>query len=143
MKRLKRLQPVVTYVTETENGAAKALADLAGQLQASQAKLVELQQFQSLYSAKLYQPEKAMTAQQLREYRVFLANIGHAIQNQQQKIEQIRQQFAAGQKAWQQAYCRKQGVQKIQAKLLKQRDKLEESANQREMDDRAARKWRS
>ncbi len=143
MKRIKRLKPVVEYTAENEAEAAKALKNLSEKISAAQAHLEELRHLQVQYAARLHQQNQNLSGLQLSEYQAFLAKLGNGIRDQEAHLVQLRQDFAAAQQRWRQAYCRHKGVQKVHDNLLKRSLALTDRALQREMDDLSGRKKRS
>ncbi|HHJ39876.1 MAG: hypothetical protein AXA67_06175 [Methylothermaceae bacteria B42] len=143
MKRLKRLKPVEEFTAGKESAAAKVLNELSGKIQAAQHQLQELQRFREQYAAQFHQQNRLVSGLQIKEYQAFLAKLGSGIKAQEEKLSQLRQEFAAARQHWQEAYCRHKGIQKVRDNLQRRSRILTEQALQREMDDLAGRKKRS
>lgn len=140
MSRAQRLEQVAELTAEQEKKAAKALAAAASRLEEAQARLETLYRFRSEYS----QPsEAAVSAFQLHELRAFLSKLGSAIEEQEAALQKLRQEYAALQLAWQRAYCRQRGIDKVRADLFRREQAVLERRLQGELDDRAAAKRRT
>lgn len=139
MSRARRLEQVAKLTAEQEKKAAQALAAAASRLEEAKARLESLYRFRSEY----FQPsEAAMSAIQLHQLRVFLSKLGSAIEEQEATLQKLRQEYAALQSAWQQAYCRRRGIEKVRADLCRQEQAALERRLQGELDDRAVAKRR-
>ncbi len=139
MSRARRLEQLAKLTAEQEKKAAKALASAASRLEEANARLKTLYQFRSEY---LKPSEVALSAIQLHELRAFLSKLGSAIAEQEAVLQKLRQEYAALQLAWQRAYCRHRGIDKVQADLFRQEQAALERRLQGELDDRAMAKRR-
>ncbi|BCX81645.1 flagellar FliJ protein [Methylomarinovum caldicuralii] len=142
MSRSQRLQPVKEFIRRQEDEVAKAMNRAAEELRQAQAQLEALQQFRRQYSGELPRQGGAVRGALLHEYRAFLANLGRAIQEQEEKLVRLRQQHAELERNWRQVHCRHRGVEKFQHKLERQEIHALERRLQNELDDRSASRFR-
>ncbi len=140
MNRVKRLEQIAQWAAEQEKRAAKALAACAQRLEEAKAKSETLHRFRAEYLLKLKASQTPTNALRLAEWRAFLDKLSRAIEEQEGVLERLRQEHAARQLAWQRAYCRCLGIEKVRAKLLCRQKLALERSLQREQDDRAARR---
>ncbi|MCX8049938.1 MAG: flagellar export protein FliJ [Methylohalobius sp.] len=138
MNRIQRLEQAAKFAAEQEKKAASALTTSALRLEQAQAQLEVLRRFRSEYLVRLNRGESSLSAGQLLELRAFLNRISCAIEEQETLLGKLRQEHAALQAAWQQACCRRRGIEKVQAGWLYRERLAAEQKLQRELDDRAA-----
>ncbi len=139
MSRARRLEQLAKLAAEQEKQAAKALASAASRLEEANARLKTLYRFRSEY---LQPSELALSAIQLHQLHAFLRGLSSAIAEQEAALQKLRQEYAALQLAWQRAYCRHRGIDKVQADLFRQEQAALERRLQGELEDRAVAKRR-
>lgn len=143
MSRVQRLEQAAEFAAEQEKKAAKALGQAASRLEEANARLEALCRFRGEYLSYLKPGGVAVSARQLLELHTFLSRLGRAIEEQEAVLQKLRQEHAALQSAWQRAYCRRRGIEKIRENWLRREQLASERKLQRELDDRAAARCRT
>ncbi len=143
MNYAERFEQVAKWAAEREKKAAQALAMATSKLQEANTQLEALYRFRAEYLSRMQQDGAAVTALQFQQLRAFLNRLGSAIAEQEAVLQKLRQEIAALQAAWQRAYCRRQGIDKIRADRLRRQQAEIERRQQGELDDRAAAKHRA
>lgn len=101
MKRSQRLGPVVRVAENREQQAARSLGDSQSALSQARQRLDELKNYREEYIRRFHtNGAVGMSAVQMGDYRLFLSNLSHAVEQQvglvQQAavvVEQQRQQW--------------------------------------------------
>ncbi len=103
MTKSQRLKPVIKVSETRERDAARALAESKHMLVERQARLVDLNAYREEYTARFSTWGKnGISAIQLNEYRVFLANLNAAITYQEKLVENGQREFEDKLRIWHQ-----------------------------------------
>ncbi|MEN8259098.1 MAG: flagellar export protein FliJ [Pseudomonadota bacterium] len=141
MKRSKRLEPIVEMAESRESDARQRL----GKCQVKKRELLEkvdaLKRYRNDYSFRLELiGSNGLNAKQYNDYRTFLGKLNRAIEEQETVLEKIEKELQNHEKAWAAARQYMTSLRKVHASSLTEEIKTLEHREQREADDRAARK---
>lgn len=101
MTRSQRLTPVVDMNKRNEQKAARLLSDSQSNLAEREHKLQELVRYREDYAARFSAlGHSGAMANQLQDYRAFLANMNTAIAHQMKFVAMARQEFQEKRGAW-------------------------------------------
>lgn len=141
MKKSKRLEPILDLADRKEKDSAKLVAIQLKKVQAISKGAADLRGYLDNYHAR-YQTAGAtgFTVKQLTEYRLFLAKINGAIDEQLSNLRLAEQELADCRRAWEEARQYREGVRKLFNQARLDEERLAEKNEQKEMDERAANK---
>lgn len=101
MKRSRRLEPVVKVAENHEQEAAKALGESQTALTQAQQRLSELEHYREEYLKRFHSAGAVgMSAAQMADYRLFLANLDGAIEEQGRVVERAAAVVEQHRQAW-------------------------------------------
>lgn len=101
MKRSRRLEPVVKVAENHEKQAAKALGDAQTALTQTQQRLSELEHYREEYLKRFHSAGAVgMSAAQMADYRLFLANLDGAIAEQGKVVQRAVAVVEQHRQAW-------------------------------------------
>ena len=106
MSRAKRMQPVADVAQHRQDQAAQRMGSQQLQLAQQEKRLEDLRNYRDEYNGRFYSDGQVMAAVQVREYRLFLARLDQAIDEQTQHVEMARQALERSHKDW--SACRVQ-----------------------------------
>ena len=136
MRRSKRLQVVLDLAKRKEEEALKALQIAQGSLSNQNQKLQELTQYQRDYQQSLrdaYQTHA--TAESCATYQHFLAQVGAAIEQQQQAVALAEQQFDKVRVHWLALHEKQQGMGSLIDRFRDEEDKELDKKEQKMIDE--------
>lgn len=140
MTRSKRMIPVVKVAENREQAAARSLGEVQQRLAAQQCKLEELVTYRDQYSSEFQQRSgQGMGVARLQDYRVFLARLNEAIQQQQQVVERCQQDCERQRRYWMSTRTRTQALGKVVDRYHREEQHLLERREQHASDERAQR----
>lgn len=140
MKRAKRLEPVKAIMSETERACALRLATLQARLSEAEQRCEELKRYLNEYRSAFRQRARAgIGAAGMRDYQLFIARLGEAVEQQDGVVAQLRGDCDRARSQWRQAAARKSAVGKVIARELSEQLQLEARRQQSELDERAQR----
>ena len=140
MKRAKRLEPVKAIMSETERACALRLATLQARLSEAEQRCEELKRYLNEYRSAFGQRARAgIGAAGMRDYQLFIARLGEAVEQQDGVVAQLRGDCDRARSQWRQAAARKSAVGKVIARELSEQLQLEARRQQSELDERAQR----
>ncbi len=137
MTRSKRLKTVVDVAEVESSKAGQELHHSREQQAAQQRQLEQLLQFQQEYKARLDSlSEGGVDARQLQNFRIFLQQLGHAVDQQQHTVDDAGEQVNQQQQAWLARYYRKSTLEDALNETIRQERQELERREQREADER-------
>jgi len=140
VKRAKRLEPVNEVMREAERECARRLAALQTRLLEAEQRCEELRRYLAEYQSSFFQRAKAgIGVSGMRDYQIFIARLGDAVQQQGGVVEQLRGDCERARTLWREAAARKQAVGKVIANARSEELQLDAQRQQREIDERAQR----
>ena len=140
MTRSERLAPVQRVLGQTEQQRARDLGEARQRLVAAETKLQDLQQYRQDYE-RVFQ-QRATTGQSvmaLRDFQVFLARLGQAIQQQTQIAEAARGDVAGRTTRWQSAARQVKAVDSVVGRWQGEERRADDRREQKDTDERAQR----
>jgi len=141
MRRIKQLQPVGQLMEELERESSLRVAGAQTRLSEAQQRCMELQRYLEEYRRMFAERAKAgMDVAGMRDYQIFIARLGEAVQTQQSVVEQLTAECQRERATWAQAAARKCAVSRAIDKAKSDDRKAEDRRAQRELDERAQRK---
>ena len=143
MKQSERLRPVVEMARESEQAAARELAEARSGVASAEQKLAELEAYRDEYLEGLrYKTRTGLNAMQMKDYRVFLGRLDDAIQQQVKVL--AGQVAAAGEvlQAWQGEKQRFDALDKLADRHLCRDHMDSDRREQAESNEQALRNWR-
>ncbi len=144
MARSKRFKPIVKLAQNSERDAAKALGEALKRLNDNVHQLHQLHLYQEEYHQRLHSDgSQGMSAQQMNEYRGFLAKITAAIESQEKAIETAKLELEEKKQFWFAKRGRSKALDKVLDRYVEEESRQQERRLQKEIDDRASRKHES
>lgn len=141
MRRSKRLQVVLDLAKRKEEEALKALQVAQGSLNKQNHKLQELTQYQRDYQQALRDAYKThATAESCATYQHFLAQVGDAIEQQQQAVALAEQQFDNVRMHWLTLHEKQQGMGGLIDRFRDEEDRELDKKEQKMIDELSQRK---
>jgi len=138
VKRAKRLEPVNTLMSETERECAQQLAAMQARLLEAEQRCQELKRYLSEYHSAFSQRARAgIGVSGMRDYQIFIARLGEAVQQQDGIVAQLRGDCERARAQWRQAAAKKSAVGKVIEKARAEEVQVEARRQQREFDERA------
>jgi flagellar protein FliJ len=140
VKRAKRLEPVDAIVSEAERACALRLATLQTRLLEAEQRCEELKRYLDEYQDAFHERARAgIGVAGVRDYQLFIARLGEAVQQQHGLVAQLRGDCDRARSQWRQAAARKSAVGKVIARARSEELQLETRRQQGELDERAQR----
>ncbi len=140
MNRSKRMQPVQRVAVSRENDAAKRMGESSKQLEKQESRLTELKSYRDQYAAQFSSRGHAgLDAMQLHDYRVFLARLTAAVQQQELLIGKYRSQHHQNQFHWRDVRQHTQAIDKLIAKFRGDELRQQQKREQQTLDEHASR----
>lgn len=141
MNRVKRMQPVLRLAELEVDKAGRQLAMMQHKIESEQAKILQLQDYQQEYRARLQTAGQAgMTVDRLRLFDGFHHQLDRAISQQQLLIQQLQQDQLAVREIWQQKDIRFKSLQKMVERLERESSVQQNRNEQRNHDEYARRR---
>ena len=139
MTKSQRLKPVIKVSETRERDAARALAESKNTLVERQTRLADLNAYREEYTARFSAwGGSGVTAIQLNEYRVFLANLNAAIAYQEKLIENSQREFEDKLRIWHQVRGRVKALNGIVERYHQDDMRVETRREQSAEDERAS-----
>lgn len=143
MKRSQRLQTIIDLHSRQETDALQVLGRCRQQLEAQQAQLQQLQNYQQEYLGKLMERQQTgMNVSQLLEFRAFADKLDKAIDGQRQAVTRHESDVQRAQTKWEECHQRTKSLQKLGELAVAEEVKIDNRREQSEQDARAARSSR-
>ena len=139
MKQSRRIDPLLNRAQETEDAAARVLAERQSTLAQHEAQLVELRRYAEEYGNSQM---AATSPAQLANRRAFLDRLQSAVEQQSRAVDNSRQTVEIERGRLLLASRDKQVLEQLAASYRAQEQKVEDRRDQREMDDIGARRVR-
>ncbi len=140
MTRSKRMTPVVKVAENREQVAARILGEAQQRLSLQERRLDELVSYRDQYAEQFQQSSgMGMGAARLQDYRVFLARLHAAIEQQQRVIAHCRQDCERQRRNWMSTRTRTQALGKVVERYQREERRADERREQHDTDERAQR----
>ncbi len=140
MKRAKRLEPVNALMSETERECAQQLGALQARLLEAEQRCQELKRYLSEYHTAFHRRARdGIGVSGMRDYQIFIARLGEAVQQQDGVVTQLRGDCERARAEWREAAVRKSAVNKVIEHARAEELQVEARHQQREADERAQR----
>ena len=140
MTRSKRMTPVVKVAENREQAAARLLGEARQRLEQQQRKLEELTTYRDQYSREFQHCSgQGMGVARLQDFRLFLARLNQAIEQQQRVVERCRQDCERQRLNWVDSRTRTQALGKVVDRYQREERHQAERREQHETDERAQR----
>jgi flagellar protein FliJ len=139
MKQSRRIDPLLNRAQETEDAAARVLADRQSTLAQHEAQLVELRRYADEYGNSQL---AATSPAQLANRRAFLDRLQSAVEQQSRAVDNSRQTVEVERGRLLLASRDKQVLEQLAASYRAQERQVDERRSQRELDDLGARRVR-
>ncbi len=140
MKKTQRLRVVIELYRRQEKQALEKLGVCQQHYNSAVAKLESLKQYRRDYEQRdLSQGGQNFSSQQFAEYRIFLAKLDQAINDQKNIIQQKKQAVMQQQQQWQRQHQKTESLKKLDEKALAEALRQAEKIEQSEQDNRSAR----
>ena len=138
MKRSQRLEPVVKVAENREQQAAKALGDSQEALNQAEQRLVELKNYREEYIRRFHAAGSVgMRAKQMGDYRVFLANLSQAIEQQIVLVQQAANVVEQRRQHWFSRRGKVKMLDKVVSRYQSDEQRVIDRKEQREQDERS------
>jgi flagellar protein FliJ len=138
MTKSQRMKPLTKVATSRERNAAKELGEHRRALSEVEAKLAELLTYREEYNRRLQQSGGAgIDAQQMCDYRIFLARLNEAIGHQQACVDKSRREYERKRRLWSEARTRTQALDKVVERYQHEERSTVEKREQAESDERS------
>ncbi|NNC65950.1 MAG: flagellar FliJ family protein [Gammaproteobacteria bacterium] len=135
--RWKRYTGLKNLADNREAQAAKALATSMQQLQAKQAELDRLRSYAAEY--QLGYQDKATDRARLSNLHTFTSQLSGVVKRLEDEVESARQAMRADMEQWRGGYRHSKALEQLVEKYRRELVNLEESQEQKELDERNAR----
>ncbi len=139
MKQSRRIDPLLNRAQETEDAAARVLAERQSVLAQHEAQLVELRRYAEEYGNSQM---SATSLAQLANRRAFLDRLQSAVEQQTRAVDNSRQTVEIERGRLLLASRDKQVLEQLAASYRAQERQVDERRSQRELDDLGARRVR-
>ncbi len=139
MKQSRRIDPLLNRAQETEDAAARVLAERQSVLAQHEAQLVELRRYAEEYGNSQM---SATSPAQLANRRAFLDRLQSAVEQQTRAVDNSRQTVEIERGRLLLASRDKQVLEQLAASYRAQERQVDERRSQRELDDLGARRVR-
>ena len=139
MKQSRRIDPLLNRAQETEDAAARVLAERQSTLAQHEAQLVELRRYAEEYGNSQM---AATSPAQLANRRAFLDRLQSAVEQQSRAVDNSRQTVEIERGRLMLASRDKQVLEQLAASYRAQERQVDERRSQRELDDLGARRVR-
>ena len=139
MKQSRRIDPLLNRAQETEDAAARVLAERQSTLAQHEAQLVELRRYAEEYGNSQM---AATSPAQLANRRAFLDRLQSAVEQQSRAVDNSRQTVEIERGRLLLASRDKQVLEQLAASYRAQERQVDERRSQRELDDLGARRVR-
>lgn len=138
--RSQRLQIVLKLARQKEEAAQKELARAQERLQAEQAKLEQLRQFQAEYQANLQsRTGTAVNPMQYRALSAFISRLSVAMQEQERQIQLAAVQVERARQQWLLVHQRHQNMDRLIERYRDEEIREQDRREQRQADEAALR----
>lgn len=136
--RSARMQVVLRLAGEKEKALVEALGKIQQQVLQEQQQKQQLESYRQDYIDRQQSLFSNMTrgADSLRNYSAFMANLDHAIEQQQQQLNLVENQLEQVKQQWFKAHSRCKNLTKLVDGYKEDELKVMEAQLQREIDDR-------
>ncbi|MDH3507861.1 MAG: flagellar export protein FliJ [Gammaproteobacteria bacterium] len=135
--RWKRYTGLKNLADNREAQAAKALATSMQQLEMRQAELDRLRSYAAEY--QLAQQGKPMDRERLSNLHMFTSQLSGVIKRLEEEVESAKQAMQADMEQWRGGYRHSKALEQLVEKYRRELMNLEESQEQKELDERNAR----
>lgn len=143
MKPSKRLRPIIDKARESEQNAARALAEATDRLDGARKKLAELEMYRQEYIDGLhYKTSAGLNAMQMKDYQAFLGRLDEAIGQQQQVQAGLEREADQARAGWMQEKQRLGALDKLNDRHVGRERANDERIEQAESNEHALRRWR-
>lgn len=139
MKQSRRIDPLLNRAQETEDAAARVLADRQSALAQHEAQLQELRRYADEYAQSQL---AAISPAQLANRRAFIDRLQTAVDQQSRAVDNSRQTVEVERGRLLLASRDKQVLEQLAASYRAQERAVDERRSQRELDDLGARRVR-
>jgi flagellar FliJ protein len=127
-------------MSEAERECALRLATLQARLVEAEHRCQELKRYLDEYHSAFRQRARVgIGVAGMRDYQLFIARLGEAVQQQDGVVAQLRGDCDHARSQWRQAAARKNAVGKVIARAHSEESQLEARRQQNELDERAQR----
>jgi flagellar export protein FliJ len=134
--RSNRLEPIVNLARHGEQEAAGRLGGIRQALLDAESQMLRLQQYRKEYLEQLQQGQgTSCSAGMLRHCRQFIARIDAAIEQQSNKVQELRSRLEEATSLWHQKRARRTAINKAQDKMRQDELKEKQRQEQKETDD--------
>jgi flagellar FliJ protein len=137
MSPSKRLKPVQQVAATRERNAARTMGQARQHLAQEEAKLAQLRQYHQEYLQRFQTvASQGMSANQLQEYRAFLAKLDEAVRQQEKVVATSMANHSTHKNNWKQKHSRTQALGKVVERYRKDELKAADCKEQKENDER-------
>ncbi len=144
MKKSLRLKVIVDLNAEHEKKALELLGKTQRKKQSIEEQLVNLQQYHLEYTGQLQSSsESGMSINKLLEFKAFISKLELAIEEQKILGFEIDNELIEVRKAWEVKHQKTRSIQKVRNSAVQNENKIEETREQKEQDERAMRVGRN
>ena len=143
-KSSQRLQTLLKLAELKEQQAARQLGEANGRLEQAQRQSSQLVQYRDEYQGQYLARTGAQSfnRRDLLNYQGFFQQLEHVQEQQQRVIEQRDDERGQARAAWLDLYSRRLLLQRVRERRLQREQQEADKKQQRELDDRAARRER-
>ena len=138
MRRSDRLQVVLDLEKRREEAALNEMQQARAALDAEEKRRDDLQRYLSEYQHQMRQGASGTVhASRLQAMHGFVAQLDQAIRQQQQRIDAANRQFQLKREQWQQAWERREGMDRFIRECRLQEQRADDRREQKEIDEAA------
>jgi len=142
MKQRARLEPVHDIAQGAERSCAARVAGMEQRLREAEQREQELRRYRAEYQGGFETRMKSgATVQSLRDFQVFLARLGAAIDAQHGLCLQLAAECQRERQVLAAAIQRRQALGKVIAKVHQEERRMQDRQQQHEQDERASQSW--
>jgi flagellar FliJ protein len=138
MTRSKRMQPVVKVAATREQEAARQLGECRRVVDEREARLAELIAYQGEYTERFQaNSEGGMDMARLQDFRVFLAKLNEAIEQQRRLVERAHHDYHAKKSFWFSKRSHALAIDKVVERFEKDERRDDDRREQHDLDERS------
>ncbi|WP_075185535.1 flagellar export protein FliJ [Teredinibacter haidensis] len=136
IKRSQRMDVVVELARRKQDKVAVAVNSQQGILAAEKQRYQDLQDYYQHYNQAFSANISGLRASKFSESRTFLQQMAQAIEGQKRQVAVVEQQLTQVQSEWHKCYLKRQSLEDLQKRYIK-----EEAADRERLEQRQVEEW--
>jgi flagellar protein FliJ len=139
MIKSKRFEPIHEIASSSAKDLSRVMAEAGRKVTELERQLEQLQAYRDEYVRNSAQPNGAIDAVKLQNYRSFLDRLGEALSQHQKSLESARKEFDKRRAQWSEKRIEAESLNRVVDRFRKEEQNAADRREQREGDDAAMR----